>query len=292
VSDLYSQFEFLDPKILGFKSFYSFRNRYCVLGGYENKQILGYQNLNELMLTIEPYVHVVSNPVDLPPQGHETREVKLSVEQKRLLRELKTLMQTQLDNQELTVENALSFYTRGAQIIGGHFATDGGGVVPLEQNPKLDELIQIVEGTGQKLVVFCRFVPETLLVQRAFQNYGAVRLDPNIEDPIDTVNRFQKDSAVRILVSTYARGSRGFTMTAGKLLVRYSGTFAFEELVQSEKRIHRIGQDEPTMVIDLIANVQLDRHMKEIAEGKRSLAQFVSDSLENPKALIAMLDFD
>lgn len=292
VGDLYSQFEFLDPKILGFKSFYSFRNRYCVLGGYENKQILGYQNLNELMLTIEPYVHVVSNPVDLPPQGHETREVKLSVEQKRLLRELKTLMQTQLDNQELTVENALSFYTRGAQIIGGHFATDGGAVVPLEQNPKLDELIQIVEGTGQKLVVFCRFVPETLLVQRAFQNYGAVRLDPNIEDPIDTVNRFQRDPEVRILVSTYARGSRGFTMTAGKLLVRYSGTFAFEELVQSEKRIHRIGQDEPTMVIDLIANVQLDRHMKEIAEGKRSLAQFVSDSLENPKALIAMLDFD
>lgn len=292
IGDLYSQFQFLDPKILGFKSFYTFRNRYCVMGGYENKEILGYKNLNELMVTIEPYVHVVSNPVDLPPQGHETRNVSLSTEQKRLLRELKTLMQTMLDNQELSVENALSFYTRGAQIIGGHFATNDGPVVPLEQNPKLAELKEIVEGTAQKLVVFCRFVPETHLIQRAFREYGAVRLDPDIEDPIDTVNRFQRDPDVRILVSTYARGSRGFTMTAGKLLVRYSGTWAFEELVQSEKRIHRIGQDEPTLVIDLIANIQLDRHMKEVAEGKRSLAQFVSESLENPKALLSMFDID
>lgn len=81
-------------------------------------------------------------------------------------------------------------------------------------------------------------------------------------------------------------------MTAGKLMVRYSGTFNFEELVQSEKRIHRIGQDEPTMVIDLLANVQLDHHMKAIAEGKKSLADFVSGSLENPKALLALFDVE
>jgi len=290
VGDLYSQFQFLDPRILGFKSYYSFRNRYCVMGGFEGKQIIGYQNMNELLATIEPYSHTVTNPVDLPPQAHETRNVNVSAEQKRLLRELKTQMATMLDNEELTVENALSFYTRGAQIIGGHFATDSGILVPLEKNPKLDELKEIVDGTGQKIVVFCRFVPEVKLIHRSLLDYGAVRLDPDIEPPIDTVNRFQTDPDVRIIVSTYARGSRGFTMTAGKLMVRYSGTFNYEELVQSEKRIDRIGQDEPTMVIDLLANVFLDHHMKDIAEGKKSLADFVSQSLENPRALLAMFD--
>lgn len=290
VGDLYSQFQFLDPKILGFKSYYSFRNRYCVMGGFENKQILGYQNLNELLATIEPFAHVVSNPVDLPPQGHETRAVKVTAEQKRLLRELKNQMATKLDNEELTVENALSFYTRGAQIIGGHFATDAGVTVPLANNPKLEELLEIVEGTEKKIVVFARFIPEVRLIHSELAQYGAVRLDPDLEPPIDTVNRFQKDPSVRVIVSSYARGSRGFTMTAGKILVRYSGTFAYEELVQSEKRIHRIGQTESTMVIDLLANVALDHHMKEIAEGKKSLADFVTGSLENPKALLSMFD--
>jgi SNF2 family DNA or RNA helicase len=290
VGDLYSQFQFLDPKILGFRSYYSFRNRYCVLGGFENKQIIGYQNLNELLATIEPWTHVVSNPVQLPPQAHETRNVKVSAEQKRLLRELKALMRAQLDDKTLTVENALSFYTRGAQIIGGHFATDSGILVPLEQNPKLDELKNICEATDKKKVVFCRFVPEVKLIHSTLHKYGAVRIDPDIEEPIETVNRFQKDPECNIIVSTYARGSKGFTMTAGKIMVRYSGTFAFEHLVQSEKRIHRIGQDENTLVIDLLANVQLDHHMREIAEGKKSLADFVTGSLENPKKLLALFD--
>lgn len=292
VGDLYSQFEFMDPRILGFRSFYSFRNRYCVMGGWEGKQIIGYQNVNELLATIEPYTHVCSNPVELPPQAHEVRNIKVSPEQKRLLRELKTLMQTELDNQRLTVENALSFYTRGAQVLGGHFASDIGNLVPLGTNPKMEELKEIVEGTGQKIVVFCRFVAEAKLIHATLKDYGTVRLDPDIEDPMDTVKAFQDNPEIRILVSTYGRGSRGFTMTAGKIMVRYSGTFAFEELVQSEKRIHRIGQDEPTLVIDLIANVHLDIHMKEIAEGKRNLAAFVSDSLEHPEALVAMFEID
>jgi SNF2 family DNA or RNA helicase len=290
VGDLYSQFQFLDPKILGFRSYYSFRNRYCVMGGFENKQILGYQNLNELLATLEPFTHVVSNPVQLPPQAHETRDIKVSAEQKRLLRELKVLMATELDSKQLTVENALSFFTRGAQIIGGHFATDSGIIVPLEQNPKLNELVEIAEATEKKIVVFCRFVPEVKLIHSTLADYGAVRIDPEIEEPIETVNRFQKDPNCRIVVSTYARGSRGFTMTAGKILVRYSGTFEYEHLVQSEKRIHRIGQDENTLVIDLLANVMLDHHMRDIAEGKKSLASFVTDSLENPKKLLAMFD--
>lgn len=290
VGDLYSQFEAIDPRILGFKSYYSFRNRYCVMGGYENKQIVGYQNLPELLATIEPYTHTVTNPVDLPPQSHETRTVQLSKEQKRLLKELKQLMQTQLDNETLTVENALAFYTRGAQIIGGHYATDSGILLPLADNPKLSELEEILEGTGKKVVIFCRFVPEVKLIQSALLKYGAVRLDPEIEPPIDTVNRFNDDPSIRVIVSTYARGSRGFTMVGGKVLVRYSGTWEFELLVQSEKRIHRIGQDEPTLVIDLIANVMLDRHMKAVAEGKQSIADFVSNSLENPQVLTGMFD--
>ena len=37
--DVYSQFKFLDHKILGYDSFYSFRARYCTMGGFENRQI-------------------------------------------------------------------------------------------------------------------------------------------------------------------------------------------------------------------------------------------------------------
>ena len=62
--DVYSQFKFLDPNILGYDSFYSFKARYCVMGGYESKQIVSYQNINELTQSI---------------QGHSFRILKKTV---------------------------------------------------------------------------------------------------------------------------------------------------------------------------------------------------------------------
>jgi hypothetical protein len=47
--DVFSQFKFLDPYILGYESFYSFRARYCIMGGFEQKQIVGYEHVDELI---------------------------------------------------------------------------------------------------------------------------------------------------------------------------------------------------------------------------------------------------
>lgn len=288
IQDLYSQFAFLGRGIIGFTSYYSFRNHYCYLGGFDKKQIIGYKNMNELLATIAPFTHVVTDPVELPPLTSEVRNVQLSPVQKRMLKELKIEMRTLLDGNELTVSNTLSFFTRGAQIIGGHFPADHDHLEPLEKNPKLDELKDIVASTDKKIVVFCRFVAETKAVHAAFP--GAVRMDPEIEPVQDTVNRFQKDPDVRLIVCTYARGALGFTMTAGKLLVRYSSTFNYEELTQAAKRIHRLGQDEPSKLIDLIGSAYLDKHMRDIAQAKKSLADYVTESLSNPEQLVKLLE--
>ena len=52
--DVYAQFKFLNPQILGYDSFYSFRARYCIMGGFENRQVVSYNNLEELE-SIYPY---------------------------------------------------------------------------------------------------------------------------------------------------------------------------------------------------------------------------------------------
>ena len=45
--DFFSQYKFLDENIFG-GSYYSFRARYAVMGGYGNHQVVGYKNLQEL----------------------------------------------------------------------------------------------------------------------------------------------------------------------------------------------------------------------------------------------------
>ena len=296
IEDLYSQFAFLDPMITGHKSFYTFRNRYCQMGGFEGKQIVGYKETQELMALLAPYSDVVEDAVDLPPMAHEDRVVNLSPEQKRLLKELKDQMETEMSGSKITVDNALAYYTRGAQIIGGFFPVtrpDGTpGVVALPSNPKMEELIEIVESTSKKVVIFTRFVAEAKLVlqglaSRGYNPASVLRDTPDIQAE---TNRFQKDDTCRAMVSTYSMGSIGHTWTAGKVLVKYSGTFNYEDEAQSEKRIHRIGQNDNTLTIRIMAKCKLDSAMKQIASGKKALAEFVSDSLKDPRALLNMLD--
>ena len=46
--DIFSQYRFLDPTIFGM-NFYAFRGRYCVMGGFNRKQIVQYRDLDALI---------------------------------------------------------------------------------------------------------------------------------------------------------------------------------------------------------------------------------------------------
>lgn len=46
--DIFSQYRFLDPTIFG-QNYYTFRNRYAVMGGFNKKQVVGYRDMDELI---------------------------------------------------------------------------------------------------------------------------------------------------------------------------------------------------------------------------------------------------
>ncbi|HEY4722601.1 MAG TPA: SNF2-related protein, partial [Anaerolineae bacterium] len=98
LTDLYSQLEMLSTDIIGIGDFYSFRNRYCIMGGYEGKEVEGYKNVDELMELISPYVYVAYKRecIDIPPKTPENsppgilRRVDLTEEQVKLYKAIKS----------------------------------------------------------------------------------------------------------------------------------------------------------------------------------------------------------
>ena len=59
--DLFSQFQFLDENILGHSSLTSFKNAYCVMGGFEGREIVSYRNLDDLTKSIAPHSQYLKN---------------------------------------------------------------------------------------------------------------------------------------------------------------------------------------------------------------------------------------
>ena len=66
--DFFSQYKFLNEEILG-PSYYLFRNRYAVMGGYQNHQIVGYNHLPDLVEKVHKIAFriKIQDAVDLPP---------------------------------------------------------------------------------------------------------------------------------------------------------------------------------------------------------------------------------
>jgi len=294
--DLWPQMQFLDPDILGCRSYVLFRNMYCIMGGYEGRKIIGYQRQDELMEKIAPYVDTVTKEQalpDLPPKIYQTVEVELTKQQRAAMAELEQDMKAQQGELELTVQTVMDRLTRYQQIIGGHFPhedEDGNyETTPIAgTNPKLAALVSLLEldaEVGVKTIIWARFTAErNAIVDAVAKARGreAVRLfDGQVSDSDRArfTEDFQNDPDVTVMVANVVVGGMGQTWTAATHEIYYSNDFSYENRMQSEDRAHRKGQKNSVKYTDIIANVKADQMIVHALARKGDVADYVKDSL-------------
>jgi SNF2 family DNA or RNA helicase len=282
LQDLFAQMYFVDPSIIGELSYYSFRNNYCIMGGFENRKIIGYRDPQSLLDKIRPYCDVVrkADLKDLPPKQYQVREVRATPAQHKACKELAREMKTKLGDKDLTVQNALEALLRFQQIAGGY---DHEGQ-PLGSNPKMTELVALLEEYDGKAIIWARYLHEiagitTELDKRwpgsTLSLYGAVA--PESRQAL--VDDFQSNPERRFFVTNQATGGKGITLTAATLSVYYSNTFSLEDRSQSEDRNHRIGQFNAVTYVDLMSDLKVDRHIITALTQKKEVAEYAAAGL-------------
>ncbi len=296
--DLFMQFEFLDTHIIGTGDYYSFRNRYAVMGGFEGKQVIGYQNMEELIEIVSPYVYQVRKSevlTELPPKVYEVRELQFNEEQGKLYKELAKKNRAVLGDRGLTVNTVLERMLRLQEVCGGIITFERNPDVYNKskyehdripgKNPKIEELLSITEENEVSTIVWCRFIEEIHMVSKALRDkygqdqvveiYGAISeedRDQNVQE------LFQKKKA-RFLVGNASTGGTGLNMTAAELVVYYSNSFNYVERDQSEDRAHRIGQTKSVTYIDLVMERSVDALVLKALKDKKNVSEFVRDSI-------------
>lgn len=297
--DLFAQFRFLNPEIIGFKKWAAFKARYCVIGGFENRQIVGHTNVDELVGRIKPYAQMIrlEDCVDIPHKIYNKIPVELSDEQRQYIRQLKdegTLVIEELGT-ELYVEMALERMTRIQQIVGGSipYWDEADGKYksrPLQGKiPKLEAMLDYIEGGADdhKYLIWARFTPERDRICAALADiYGpdsVVRFDGEVKDEATrklAVDRLQTDPRCRFFVGNQAVAGIGLTLTAAKTALNYSNTFSAEDRIQMENRNHRTGQTEHCIYVDFEAMVKEDRMITKALALKQDLAEYVKASMQ------------
>lgn len=282
VQDLYAQMYFVDPTIIGEMSYFSFRNNYCVMGGFENKKVVGYTNLAYLFDRIRPFCDVIrkKDVKDLPPKQYQVRDIRATPVQIKACKDLARDMKAQIGSETITVQNALEALLRFQQIAGGHMP-DG---TPLGSNPKMTDLIALLGEFDGKAIIWARYLPEITAITAALEKEwpGSTVAITGVVPPAERqpmVDAFEASNKSRFLVVNQQTCGKGLTVIAATLSVYFSNTFSLEDREQSEDRNHRIGQLNMVTYVDLISNLKVDQLIMASLLQKKSLSQHVNAGL-------------
>jgi SNF2 family DNA or RNA helicase len=284
--DFFSQYKFLDPTIFG-NSFYAFRARYAVMGGYENRQVVRYQNLPELIEKAHSIAFRVTKAeaLDLPEQIDQIRYCELEPKATRIYEQMRRECIAELENEKVvTAANVLSKLLRLQQITGG-FLGDGEGGVQKVSNAKLDVLREILEDividNGKKVVIFARFRPEIAAIEKLLTDmalhYGTITGDTPMKERGEKVHAFQTGASINVFVAQLQTAGLGITLSAADTAVFYSLDFSFANYDQARARLHRIGQKNNVTNIHIIAKGTVDEKVMKALAKKKNLADLVVD---------------
>jgi SNF2 family DNA or RNA helicase len=281
--DFFSQYKFLDPTVLG-GSFYGFRARYAILGGYGNHAVVGYRHLDELTEKAHSIAFRVrlDEAVDLPPYIDETRYIALEPKAKAVYDDIDRESYAETENGgEITVRNVLTRLLRLSQVTGGFIRPDEGEVISVS-TAKLEALEDILETSldeGRKVVVFARFIPEIDAITRLLRSkkisYSVIH--GGITDRAEQVARFQSDPDCKVFVGQLQTTGMGLTLTAASVVVFYSLDFSSANHEQSRARVHRIGQTRKQLYFYLVCKGTVDEKVLEALKRKKDISTLLVD---------------
>ena len=283
--DLYTQCEFLSPHLLGFDSFFTFRARYAVMQQIEmgGRQMLFpkyYTNLDELTHKLKAFSFRVKKKdcLDLPDKLYTVRKINLTAKQAEIYNRLKRYAYATINQDEVSFANKLTEILRLHQVTNGFVKSDDGTIQVFDDCPKLKELMEILEETEGKFIIWANYVQNIkTIIEKIKEKYGADSVvsifgEVSTEDRQQAVSKFQNDSSCRFFVGNPSTGGYGLTLTSASYVVYFSNSYNLEVREQSEDRAHRIGQDKNVTYIDLITENTIDEFIVSALDKKLKLS--------------------
>lgn len=301
--DAWSQFKILDGgKLLGYSYMEDFIPEYTYFGSdarFGNTVIFGYKRQDELRDRISraSIRRLKNNVLDLPEKIYKTVNVQLGKKQLDLYMNIIGVIEGEFE-QELQMglpppseDSILNKIIRLIQI-----ASNPNLITSVEFDDvpakieALDELVEeILEQEGNKIVIWSTFVDNLKLVAERYKKYGTrlVHGDVPLDKRDEAVKAIQNDPNVRIFVANPACAGTGYTLTAASTAIYLDRNYNLIDYIQSQDRIHRIGQKSNCSIIHLIADGTIDEHIDHILKTKQDVASFLQkDGVKKIKNVI------
>lgn len=265
----------IDP--VRWPKYWTYVSRYCVRGGYKNKQIIGTKNQTELVGVLsEVMIRRTKKDVLTLPEPYI---IQVKVGLNELQQDMYDEASSDLRLGHYEIANPMVLFLRLKQICNTPYSIDPSFPDESEKLDRMTEIASEIISSGEKLVIFTQFrgtleciaerlriaLPKTPL----FQLHG----DIPSRDRVPTVQAWSKTSGPAVVACMTQVAGIGLNMTAASSCIFVDKLFVPGLNKQAVDRLHRIGASETqaVRVFELIAKGTCEDRVEVILKTKAKL---------------------
>jgi SNF2 family DNA or RNA helicase len=212
------------------------------------------------------------NPTGVPNffTAWRDKTMNKTPQQKKYYMMLKELMLVQAAGETITAVNAAAGVSKLLQISAGAAYTDGREVVEFDCSPRLSVLLEVLEETTRKVLVFAPFRHSIDTIHNFLDKHGIanemIHGDVSVKKRTDIFRRFQSEDAPRVLVIQPQAAAHGVTLTAADTVIFWGPVMSVETYKQCIARSDRIGQDSTKVTVIHLQGSDMERKMFKMLE--------------------------
>lgn len=222
---------------------------------------------------LQPAVRfTLDDVVELPECIERTQDVTLSAEQAKIYKALADQCYAAVQNHEITAANAGAVMNKLLQVSTGWVYTREKKIVSLNNNTRIQALIDAIYATDRKVLVFAPFKHALDGISEALTSEGidhcVVSGDTSANDRADKFNLFQNTAKYRVLLAHPQCLAHGITLTAADTVIWFAPITSLEIYDQANHRIRRVGQTNKQLILHL-QSTKVERRIYQMLRGKQ-----------------------
>ena len=297
-ADLYSQWNILDWRILGYRSFYAFAANHLEYDKDRPGRIVRALNVDYLARKIAPYTYqcLKSEVYKLPDKHYSERTFFMTAEQSEVYDMVIETLLTDLDDMSDAAIYRLFGALQGV-VSGFNIDIDKELKVtrsPLfkapEDNPRIEALMREVNEipADEKALIFCTYTQEIKDVEAVLEKHfpGQTVLfygDVPQKKRQDNIDAFRESK--RFMIANKSCGAYGLNLQFCHRLIFYSHDWNWGTRAQAEDRVHRLGQEHDVEITNIKASCSIDAQIIRCLDRKERLSDKFKSQVDKQSAI-------
>lgn len=276
----------LDENIIGVKYITTFRAEYCIMGGFQNRSVVGHREIERFRALTAPFVfRVKKTDIGLLPKQYDQWPFKMAKLQREMIDDLRNDAKLELSNGAIISRAEKAARLNKVQQISNGFIIDDDGtthrLMPIDENPRVLNFMEWFGGSDSKAIAWCKFREDIAILSEAmgrvsFVTYMGGMKDADKQKAIDS---FLDPDGAKLFIATDA-ASTGLNLQGGcNRAGYYSEGFNAINRWQKEDRIDRIGTVGFTTHTDFIAMGSADRSIMNNRMSKKGISDMAIENL-------------